>query len=40
MGRDYRWELGSRNESSKRILGTVSSVCCPNHRTIEDEGRY
>ena len=40
MGGNYRWELGSRNEYSKGILGTASSVCSPSNDFIQDEGRY
>ena len=40
MGGNYRWELGSSNEYSKGILGTISSVCTSSDNSIEDESRY
>ena len=40
MGGNYRWELGSRNEYSKGILGTISCVCSSSYGFIQDEGGY
>ena len=40
MGGNYRWELSSRNEYSKGILGAGGSVCPPSHYYIKDEGGY